>query len=180
MVHEISVSPVFNMGLNVKGGKRFHMRMNGRMRVRHHYVMKVLACVLIFGVTGCVIPLPSKPDPIARFSKDELAFLDAPDATRAETVSNLGTPLLDILDPGVMVYTRAEIERSYFIAPTKVGYIETGLESSVAEARHAWVLLIAYDQRERILTYEVHKLNTGELKEMSLQWRLAKGQPSGR
>jgi len=135
----------------------------------------ILACILILFAGGCVvIPLPSKPDPSARFSSEELLFLNAPDATRAEAVSTLGAPLLDVPDPGVMVYTRAKIERSYIAPVNEMAAIV--VTPAVSEGpRHAWVLLIAYDQSGRILAHEVQKLDTGDLNQMSLQWRMAKG-----
>jgi hypothetical protein len=75
-----------------------------------------------------------------------------------------------------MVYTRAEIERCYVMPPDKLVPIETGWKPGVSEGpRHAWILFIAYDQSGHILNHEVRKLDTGEVEELSLRWRLAKG-----
>jgi hypothetical protein len=134
-------------------------------------IQGVSACALVFCTSGCVIPLAPRSYPAPNFSREEIAFLDAPTATYEEVITTLGPPLVDLCNPGVMAYTREVIRRTRFIT----GDQHHELRSEVVEGQpRITVLLVAYDRSGQVLAHEVRKLEGGRLEEISVQWRLGK------
>jgi len=116
--------------------------------------------------------MPSRSYPAPKFSKEEIAFLDAPGATHDEAVATLGAPLIDLRDPGVLAYTREVTARARYTYPD---WLADEWRSDVVKAdAKIWVLFIAYDRHGQVLAHEVCTLETGELEKASVAWRLAK------
>lgn len=141
----------------------------------------LLACALLLAVSGCVFPLSPKTYPAPTFSREELAFLDAPDATRDETMSTLGPPLIDFQQPGVLVYTRQVSPREVVLQSgldQDQDHVEIGAHSRVSNSStKIWTLFVAYDEHGRVLAHEVRRLETGDLEKASVKWRLTKEKP---
>lgn len=142
---------------------------DNEVRLLHSMKQVLLFCLLAIGVSECIaVPLPSRVTIGYKFSKEALAFLDDPNTTRQEVVSALGAPLIEIRDPGVLVYVWEVTERSYLIP---ISEMFPGNSEVVNGPAQEWSLFIAYDRTGHVCGHDVRKLNTGELRKAALEWR---------
>jgi|SRR5690242_5413414 len=135
----------------------------------------LLSCLLFVFVSGCVIPLAPKHSYGHRFSKEELAFLKAPDVTRDEVVATLGEPVIEVRDPGVLLYVWEMTDQEYFMAP-EITYKKTDIkpfgDSRVVDGDIFEVgLLIAYDKTGRVISHEIRDVDMSNLQDAAIWWR---------
>ena len=121
-----------------------------------------------------MVPLPSKVSSGNQFSGEELDFLNLPNTTRDDVLASLGQPLIDLHDPGVLLYVWWKTSRTLFVPPGKVGDVDLGTHASVEHSDQEWGLFIAYDQGGHIVAHQVRKLDTGESEKACVEWRLSK------
>jgi hypothetical protein len=135
----------------------------------------VSAFVVIVCAAGCVVPLPSKVTAGHKYSKQEIAFLDLPNSTRAEVLSTLGEPLVEIGSPGVLLYTWEKTTRVKVYPPDDIGGVHLDAHPSTIKGDpQEWGLFIAYDERGYVTAHEVRRIGTTELTEACVQWRQSK------
>jgi hypothetical protein len=129
---------------------------------------------------GCLmIPLPTKQTSRHAYSKEAIAFLDLPDATRAEVLSTLGPPVSELTDVGVLVYTWELTSRFLVVYPSGIDARETarqndlvleGDAAKVSGASQMWVLFIACDHEGKIVGHQISKLNSGDTEQEGRAW----------
>lgn len=128
----------------------------------------VLLSALIICAGGCVIPLPSKVTQGEQFCPAALAFLNATNhTTRDEVVATLGEPVIELSEPGVMVYVWEITDRDYIMLPEcfhEAPHVENGRAQQ-------WGLFIAYDRDKRIFAHETRELDKLNSQEAARVWR---------
>lgn len=119
------------------------------------------------------------------YRPDEIAFLNEAGTTRAEAISSLGTPELELKEAGLLVYkweTATEFfeNRMGLLGPNASRWSLLGpkhLEWTVTEPkdrRKFWVLFIAYDARQLVTANAVRSFrDRPDLKAEALAWASA-------
>lgn len=134
-------------------------------------LLTISACVLLFGNTGCLIPLPSKVTQGHRYSAEALAFLDLPGMTRDEVIESLGPPLLESTESRTLLYKWEETSRYLASVPHGV-HRDVEVQAEVVRgAAYTVGLFIAYDARGVIEAHEVLEIGSSSLQKACANWR---------
>jgi hypothetical protein len=127
--------------------------------------------LIIFAVAGCVIPMGKKVTAAHKFSKQEIAFLDLPDATREEALASLGPPFWEAHDSRVLLYLWETSFEWQVSPPDHIGSLAwTARPSTVRTDPRRWGLFVAYDSRGRVCSYEIRLVGDGTLEEACSRW----------
>ena len=147
----------------------------------------VVAGLLIFCISGCVlVPLPSRSSG-PNFSKEALAFLDFRGTTRADVLESFGEPVIEIHDPGVLVYL-CEVTPRTLVIPMDIDLggqktIENPEGKTTIMMGHPYVdrgpseertLFIAYDEHGYVFAHQIRMADLYALKSDCRAWRLSK------
>ena len=120
-------------------------------------------------VSGClIVPLPSKVTHGPQFSREALAFLDAPGTTRGDVLESLGSPLIEVRDPGTLVYVSEISGRALVIDPKIEPDTPPRVESAVSRES---ALFVAYDARGLVIAHETVLSSPEDLKSACMEWR---------
>jgi len=133
-----------------------------------------ISCLLVLTVSGCTIPLGSEVSLGPPISGDSLAFLGQAGTTRADVLTLLGEPLIEIKNPGALAYV-SEMTYQYlnFNMPIPLPYCSTPITTSVDnEPGKEYVLFIAYDEHEYVFAHQIRVLKSEDLKSACMRWRL--------
>lgn len=147
-----------------------------------------VAGLLVFCTSGCLlVPLPSYRSSGPNFSKEALTFLDFPDTTRADVLATLGEPVIEMHDPGVLVYL-CEMTQRTLVIPMDIDSDGRDCNKSqegkpTLEMDHSYVesgpsdervLFIAYDEHGHVFAHEIRTADQYALKSDCRAWRLGK------
>ncbi len=163
----------------------------------------LLLCPVLLFAAGCVVPIPPKiTGPV--FSRDALAFLNLPDTTRGDVVASLGKPLIEVQNPGVLVYVSETTRQSWDFIPIILPNFDDDSEDSfstftdkhghplfpsspvpleVSGAYHGVdegpttekALFVAYDEHGHVFAHKICGVNQATLLSSSVQWRRDEG-----
>jgi hypothetical protein len=162
-----------------------------------HVRQILLLCLVLLFTGGCTVPLtPKVTGPV--FSREALAFLNLPDTMRGDVVATLGTPLIEVQNPGVLVYVSETTRRSWDFVPIILPDLDNWGEDSfpklnnepasafpplTVDAYHGVdegpttekALFVAYDEHGHIFAHKICAVNQSGLLSESVQWRLNEG-----
>ena len=126
--------------------------------------------LLMLSVSGCLfVPLPSKYYSGPQFSRDALAFLDQAGTTRVEVLATLGEPLIELNDPGVLVYVSQRTPQTLYIPNTDVfPDAQIRVVDGSVEGR---ALFIAYDENGFVFAHEIQPDGVTDLRASCWTWR---------
>jgi hypothetical protein len=116
-------------------------------------------CVLLFVAGGCIVPAPDRVTNGHRYSREALAFLDAPTTTRDDVLSTLGDPIIESRNTRVLVYEWEQMVRAF----TPVKEIHGDPERVC--------LFIAYDGRGVVCGHAVRKIGIEDLEMACVEWK---------
>jgi hypothetical protein len=156
----------------------------------------LLLCPVLLFAAGCVMPMPPKTTgPV--FSRDALAFLNLPGTTRGDVVASLGTPLIEVQNPGVLVYVSDTTRRSWDFIPIILPDLADWGDDSfptfdhernpplpvTVDAYHGVdegpttekALFVAYDEHGHVFAHKICGVNRATLLSASVQWRRDEG-----
>lgn len=126
-------------------------------------------CVIAMAFCGCLIPEGRRVVSGHEYSSEAIAFLDAPGATRQETIATLGLPSWESKDSKVLLYLWDSALKWRFVPPenwSKLGIGES--ESETKEER--WALLIAYDDAGTVTAHAVRRIGKVALEDACVSW----------
>jgi hypothetical protein len=132
-------------------------------------LLRLVTAIIL--LTGCVVPCPDKVTGGHQFSSEALAFLGSPDTTREEVIANLGPPLVEVPDSGVLLYAWQKTERGLFILPDHIEHGNVLLGTSMKSGnKHQWGLFIGYNDRRLVVAHHVGKIATYGLEAACIRW----------
>jgi len=143
------------------------------------WFLSLLLLILVLGGVGCIpvgigFPIGKENLMGPSYSKDALAFLDLPGATREEAISTLGPPTLELRDLQILAYVCQSGTKWWSavgyadLTSNEIKIIESG--QSVDNNQPLRALLVAYDQRGMVSAHKVCRLGEGSLEGVCLEW----------
>jgi hypothetical protein len=130
-------------------------------------MLKMSVLIAFTGLNGCLIPEGTKVTSGHKYSNDAFAFLERPDANRAETISNLGPPSWESYDSRVLLYLWRTSFDWLFVPPENKWGIG---QSHVVTDEKRMALLIAYDEQGRIINHAVRSISEDSLENICSRW----------
>jgi hypothetical protein len=122
--------------------------------------------MLGLGTGGCLIPIGSKVSDGHHYSKEALAFLELPGATRNEVIASLGEPLYESLETRTLVYV-------WYEKPRYVSVPLDGTETEVVSGSPVeWALFIALNEQGAVVAHEERYIGSRDLKAECAKWSL--------
>jgi hypothetical protein len=138
------------------------------------------------------------------FSRDALVFLNFSSTTRGDVVASLGTPLIEVQKPGVLVYVSETTRRSWDFIPIILPDLDDDSDdpSSALTDKHGHplfpsspvplevsgvdhgvnegpttekALFVAYDEHGHVFAHKICAVNRVGLLSASAQWRRDEG-----
>jgi hypothetical protein len=148
-------------------------------------VRQLLWCIqtlwLIFVLGGCAIPKGTKVIAAHKVSREEIAFLDLPNATRDETVATLGPPFWEDPASRVLLYTWETSFEWQVSLPDQVGSVDLHARSvTVQNDGRRWGLFVAYDAQGQVSKHEVCDIGPGSLVDACSRWAKRLGTSQGK
>ncbi len=132
------------------------------------------------------------------FSRDALVFLNFSSTTRGDVVASLGTPLIEVQNPGVLVYVSETTRRSWDFVPIILPDLDNWGEDSFPKLNNEpasafppltvdtyqgvnegptteKALFVAYDEHGHVFAHKICAVNRVGLLSASAQWRRDEG-----
>lgn len=125
--------------------------------------------LLVFALGGCLVPEGRRVIAGRQYSAESIAFLDAPDATRQETIATLGLPSWESSQSKVLLYLWNSAQKWRFVPPES--WKNAGIRESVSETgEQRWALLIAYDRAGMVTAHTARRINSLTLEQACVIW----------
>ncbi len=124
--------------------------------------------VILFPLSGCIIPLGRKVVEGHQYLKEAIAFLDSPGVTREEAIANLGLTSCENYKSKVLLYLWQSVQEWRFVPPEDN---HLGIRPSTIDAREQrWALLIGYDDRGIITSHGMRLIGDASMEDACSQW----------
>jgi hypothetical protein len=146
---------------------------------RQRLIPRICAfCFLVLGVSGCLsLPWPAKLSTGPRFSREALAFLDQNGTTRTDVLASLGKPIIEMSDPGELIYVSETTSRTVDIPYQVYGIGPDGPASVTDGPSKGQALFIAYDKHGSVFAHKIRAVDSAGLESACLKWRLGLTEP---
>jgi hypothetical protein len=154
--------------------------MKKSLRLNTTRLSKVLICLLAPTLVSCTIYVPKGREVTAghKYSKESVAFLDLPDATRKEAVENLGEPLWESSESRVLLYVweswfKWQVDEPHWLRePPEEGEDAEHAKEEEEDSTHyqRWGLFVAYDEMGLVYRHEIRRFGKQTLEEECGKW----------
>jgi hypothetical protein len=141
--------------------------------------LTLFVCLLPLLLAGCIVfPTGTKIISGGLYSREAVAFLNLPDATRQETISTLGPPTFESKELGVLLYIYQSVE-TYHVEPIpiKVGDVNLNSPYDGQTEPETSGLFVGYDDQGRVTGHGFSPIGPGPLEVQCTNWVDHPGHP---
>ncbi|MDB6066343.1 MAG: hypothetical protein JWR26_2551 [Pedosphaera sp.] len=133
-------------------------------------ILKLAFCIVILGLNGCAVVVPLGREALygQDYLKESIAFLDAPGATREETIVTLGPPYAEFHDRRVLVYFSETTGKYWHMV--LIPYLQPTSGVSLDENSKRQALLISYDEHGHITGHTFRDVTMVGIQDGLMDW----------